>query len=124
MMESNLEKSKLNFQNWIKEYKWDWKQNEKFYSNRGPLEKEVFNIERYEYAEIFSRELIQNALDAKVEYNNKPVILNLEIVDFSRSPFKNIYNNLINFNLVIILLKGLIYQSRDIKNIQIIYLMN
>ncbi len=109
-MESNLEKSKLNFQNWIKEYKWDWKQNEKFYSNRGPLEKEVFNIERYEYAEIFSRELIQNALDAKVEYNNKPVILNLEIVDFSRSPFKNIYNNLINFQIL-----NLLQESKDIK---------
>ena len=101
MMESNLEKSKLNFQNWIKEYKWDWKQNEKFYSNRGPLEKEVFNIERYEYAEIFSRELIQNALDAKVEYNNNPVLLDLEIVDFSNSPYKNIYNNLINFQILI-----------------------
>jgi len=111
MMESNLEKSKINFQSWIKEYKWDWEKKTRYYSNRGPLEKEVFNIEKYEYPEIFTRELIQNALDAKVEYNNNPVLLDLEIVDFSTSPYKNIYNNLINFQIL-----NLLKESKDINN--------
>ncbi len=110
-MESNLEKSRINFQSWIKEYQWDWEIKNRFYSNRGPLEKDVFNIERYEDAEIFSRELIQNALDAKVEYNNKPVVLKLEIVDFSSRPFRGIYDKLVNIDILRLLL-----DSKNIKD--------
>ena len=110
-MESNLEKSRINFQSWIKEYQWDWEIKNRFYSNRGPLEKDVFNIERYEDAEIFSRELIQNALDAKVEYNNKPVVLKLEIVDFSSRPFRGIYDKLVNIDILTLLL-----DSKNIKD--------
>ena len=110
-MESNLEKSIINFKNWIKEYEWDWDKKDRFYSNRGPLEKEVFNTESYEDAEIFTRELVQNALDAKVEYNNKPVVLNLEIIDFSISPDRrSIYNQLINIDILKLL--------EDSKNIR------
>ena len=90
-MENNINETKNNFLSWIRDYEWDAEQKSKFYSNRVPLEKEVFNIEKYEYAELFIRELVQNALDAKNQINNEPVSLDLEILDFSLAPHRNVY---------------------------------
>ena len=39
------------------------------------------------------------------------MLLDLEIVDFSNSPYKNIYNNLINFQIL-----NLLKESKDINN--------
>ncbi len=109
-MENQINEAKNNFISWISEYAWDWEKKTKLYSNRAPLEKDVFNIEKFEYAEIFTRELVQNVLDARDEYNNDPVTLDLEILDFSISPHRNIYNRLIDTKIISLLL-----DSKDIK---------
>ena len=109
-MENKINETKNNFLSWIKDYQWDAEQKSKFYSNRVPLEKEVFNIEKYEYAELFIRELVQNALDAKNQINNEPVSLDLEILDFSLAPHRNVYNRLIDTKIL-----GLLHKSRDIN---------
>ena len=116
-MQSNLKETKNNFLSWINSYKWDAEKKSKFYSNRVPLEKEVFNIEKFDYAEIFIRELVQNALDAKVQHNNDPVTLDLEILDFSLAPHRNVYNRLIDPQILELLRK-----SRDIdKKLDLTY---
>ena len=75
------------------------------------------NIEKFDYAEIFIRELVQNALDAKVQHNNDPVTLDLEILDFSLAPHRNVYNRLIDPQILELLRK-----SRDIdKKLDLTY---
>ena len=95
-MENNIFsiESKLDF---LDEYQWNAKKRNILEENiREPDEKKRFNIEGHPIAEIFIRELAQNALDAEPEKKGKKVILNLDLLEYKSEYEKSLYRKFIN----------------------------
>ena len=86
----------------LKPYDWRAKNRNILEENiREPNEKKGFNIEGFPIEEIFIRELAQNALDAVEEKGQKkPVILNLEIVNYINDYEKSLYRKFINPEII------------------------
>ena len=80
----DIEKTKSDFSELMKEFSWEAPTYDIYQANRDPLEKDIFNVEGDDPSEIFVRELIQNSLDAKLKTNNDPVHLELEVIDFEK----------------------------------------
>ena len=86
----------------LKPYDWRAKNRNILEENiREPNEKKGFNIEGFPIEEIFIRELAQNALDAVEEKGQKkPVVLNLEIVNYINDYEKSLYRKFINPEII------------------------
>ena len=90
---------KNNFNNFINPFSWQCVQVDVIDGVRDPLEKDLLVDDKYPNAEIFTRELIQNSLDARNTRNNEPVYLKLEIVDFNDEPYQSTYKKIFNTDL-------------------------
>ena len=101
---------KNNFNNFINPFNWQCVQVDVIDGVRDPLEKDLLVDDKYPNAEIFTRELIQNSLDARNTRNNEPVYLKLEIVDFNDEPYQSTYKKIFNTDL-----QQLLIQSKDIE---------
>ena len=85
---------KNDFNNFINPFNWQCVQVDVIDGVRDPLEKDLLVDDKYPNAEIFTRELIQNSLDARNTRNNEPVYLKLEIVDFNEEPYQSTYKKI------------------------------
>nr|ABE10762.1 hypothetical protein ASNC1092_0031 [uncultured Prochlorococcus marinus clone ASNC1092] len=111
----DIEKTKSDFSELMKEFSWEAPTYDIYQANRDPLEKDIFNVEGDDPSEIFVRELIQNSLDAKLKTNNDPVHLELEVIDFNHSNLRSSYQKIVNPKI-----QKYLYSSKDITQADVL----
>ena len=98
------------YESFLNSINWDVAKFDLLDGNRDPLEKDFFNLEKYDFEETFTRELIQNSLDAKLTVGKPMVNLKIDELDFSNEPYKSAYKRIVNTELL-----KMLVDSNDIE---------